>query len=874
MVKPASQNLSGRRSNAPHEPHKRVPASVDPVDRNQHEKSFAASADVLNEVAQAKIRNWMHIVLIGLASVAARFDPTIDSTKLLATAIVGLPAGAALYYWAIQLNDKKSHHIWRISQRVTSMLSDTFFITWVLYFGGVTFAGMFALYIWISVGYGIRYGLNYLFAELGLSVVGFGIAAWFTPFWHDNPGLVGGMLFGLIIVPVYTGWLIAQLQKAVAEKDMAYRAKSDFVAMMSHELRTPLHGIISTSDLLRGTATSPKQKEMIRIISTSSNSLLELINRVLDISKFESNSIALQQQPMDLHEVVNDTANILWPQALEKGLSLQVYIDPEIHNSLIGAPHQLQEVLMNLCGNAVKFTDTGQVAIRVLFKGETEESVSVRFEISDTGPGIPKHALATIFEPFVQSDSPTTRKHGGTGLGTAFAKELTRLMGGNINVESTEGVGTKFTIDVDLLKLHERDEVAPLYPYTVAGIGFDPSDQELTEALSQFGTKIDYFDSASELSDFSASDRQGTYPDAIFVNANEFADNLAGIVRTVSATMSERIIPMFACGNDAYKSSAISSGYSTYISRLDNGALIGRTLNMISALRHDSVEQLSPAANRTRRLHILVAEDNPTNQRIAQMVLEEVGHRCTIVSNGDEALDALHEGGYDLAILDMHMPNRDGIEVAKIYNFSHFDEADRIPLIMMTADSRLEARDEAYASGVDAFVTKPITPKQLVEVIESIAAKNKIRGDLDGVSDGRQDDFSRAAGPSVQTPRTSGISSNMLNMATVDELISYMDGEESRTFFEDFIADGSSYLASLIDCDDLDKAQTAKDKMHAFAGACLVIGADKLAEKARRIEMTGSTTILSGYTELHDDLLATFTQTAEGLRELYSDPPA
>ena len=837
--------------------------------RNQHEKSFAVSADVLSEVAQAKIRNWMHIVLIALASVAAHFDPTIDPGNILATAIVGLPAGAALFYWAMHLDDKKSNHRWRIAQRLTSMLSDTVFITWVLHFGGVTFAGIFALYIFITVGYGVRYGLKYLYATLVLSVVMFSIAAWFTPFWHNNPGLFGGMLFGLIIVPAYTGWLITQLQRAVAEKDLAYRAKSDFVAMMSHELRTPLHGIISTSELLRGTATSPKQKEMIRIISTSSNSLLELINRVLDISKFESKSVALQHQPMDLHAVVNDTANILWPQALEKGLALQVYIDPEINNSLVGAPHQLQEVLLNLCGNAVKFTDTGHVAVRVLFNGETEDKVAVRFEISDTGPGIPKDALGDIFEPFVQSDSATTRRHGGTGLGTAFAQELVRLMGGVIKVDSTEGVGTKFTVDVEFLKLHERNEVASLYPFTVAGIGFGEADDKLTAALAQFGTKIDYFGSTTQLASLDALDRLETYPDAIFVNANEYADNLGGVIRSIAATVSDRIIPIFACGNDAYKSSAISSGYSTFISRLDDSQLIGRTLNMISALRHDAIDQVSPVANPTRGLHILVAEDNKTNQRIAQLVLEQVGHRCTIVSNGDEALEALHDGKYDLAILDMHMPNRDGIEVAKIYNFSHFEAEHRIPLIMMTADSRLEARDEALASGIDAFVTKPITPKQLLDVIDSVASNNRFRDESTDSSAEEHGEFPVVIESSNQERGALGASSDLLNTATIDELNSYMGDEERRAFFEDFIADGASYIAALIDCDDINKVQLVKDNMHAFAGACMVVGAQKLAEKARCIELAEPATILRRYDELHDDMLAAFFQIKKSIRALY-----
>ncbi|MFT4563909.1 MAG: two-component system sensor histidine kinase RpfC [Gammaproteobacteria bacterium] len=838
--------------------------------RSQHEKTFAASANALSEVAQAKVRNWIHISVVAIAAIAMQLDPNIDPIKVLATAVVGLPAGAALYYWAGQLNSKDLDHKWRIGQRISSMVSDMFFITWVLHFGGVNFAGLFALYIWISVGYGIRYGLSYLYGTLSLSVICFATAAWFTPFWHSNPGLVAGMLFGLIIVPIYVGWLITQLQHAVAEKDLAYQAKSDFVAMMSHELRTPLHGIISTSDLLRGTAASPKQKEMIRIISTSSNSLLELINRVLDISKFESKSIALQQQPMDLHAVVNDTANIMWPQALKKGLSLQVYIDPEIQNSLIGSPHQLQEVLINLCGNAVKFTESGQVAVRVLFIDETSDDVAVRFEISDTGPGIPKLALPGIFEPFVQSDSPTTRKHGGTGLGTAFAKELIRLMGGNINVQSTEGVGTKFTINVKLQKLREREDIAPLFPFSVAGIGFEQEGEELQSTLVRFGTKIRLYPTTRLLSEFQGLNDEDHYPEAIFVNVNRFAENLRGVVREISKILPDRNVPIYACGDGLYKSSAIASGYSAFVTDLGDSKLIGRTLNMISALRHDSGESITTSTQKIRGLHILVAEDNATNQRIAQLVLEEAGHRCTIANDGDEALEALHEGSYDIAILDMHMPHRDGIEVAKIYNFSHFDAESRIPLIMMTADGRYEARQEARDSGIDAFVTKPITPQQLVDVIDSVATSNKVEiRDHYFCDDLLTNSQVVPAGDELHKPIELSRSRELLNQHIIEELAGYMDRQEQKTFFEDFISDGSTYISTLVDCNDLQKVKAAKDEMHAFAGACLVIGADLLAEKARLIEMQESSIVLRDHSALHDEILSLFSATADSIRSVY-----
>lgn len=833
--------------------------------KNPHEESFATSADALSEIAQAKIRNWIHIAVVLLAAIAMRFDPEIDSLKVLFTAVYGLPAGVGLYYWAIYLNNNSPSNGWRIGQRATSMVGDMFLITWVLHFGGATFAGLFALYIWISVGYGIRYGSNYLYATTSLSVIGFVIAATYTPFWAGNPGLVLGMLFGLIIVPAYVGWLITQLQRAVAEKDLAYRAKSDFVAMMSHELRTPLHGIISTSDLLRSTASSPKQKEMIRIISTSSNTLLELINRVLDISKFESNTVELQQQPMDLHAVVNDTANILWPQALQKGLALQIYIDPEIQNSLIGSPHQLQEVLINLLGNAVKFTDSGNVATRVLYRGETEERVSIRFEISDTGPGIPKTALANIFEPFTQSDSPITRKHGGTGLGTAFAKELTRLMGGTITVESTEGVGTKFTIDVSLSKLHDLEHIAPFYPFVTAGVGFESTGDSLTQTLAQYGTKLALFDSVEDLSQDGSFE---SYPDAIFVNADRFSENLGGAVRAIAIAIPDRITPVFACGEESYRSAAIAAGYSAYVSSNADASVVGRTLNMISALRHDGSEDAITRGALDAQLHVLVAEDNATNQRIAQMVLEEAGHRCTIVSNGDEALDALHEGEFDLAILDMHMPHRDGIEVAKIYGYSHFEKGTRIPLIMMTADGRTEAREEAKASGIDAFVTKPITPGQLIDVINSVA-NHFDKGETSEADVGSFNDEAFQHDAIEQPSSISNISSNILNMETIEELMSYMENDERHSFFEDFITDGSQYIESLLPCTNEDKVARVRNSMHAFAGACLVIGADKLAAKAQMIETMDQKAIILNNTELHDEIIGIFADTSSAIRELY-----
>jgi CheY-like chemotaxis protein/HPt (histidine-containing phosphotransfer) domain-containing protein len=349
-----------------------------------------------------------------------------------------------------------------------------------------------------------------------------------------------------------------------------------------------------------------------------------------------------------------------------------------------------------------------------------------------------------------------------------------------------------------------------------------------------------------------------------------FADNLGGVVRSVGSAIQDRITPMFACGSEVFRSSAIAAGYSAFIPRVDDSRLIGRTLNMISALRHDNPGELLPVASGSRGLHILVAEDNTTNQRIAQMVLEEVGHRCTIVSNGDEALDALHEGNFDLAILDMHMPQRDGMEVAKIYNFSHFEPDERIPLIMMTADGRIEARNEAKASGIDAFVTKPITPRHLIDVIDSVAAKHHIDGSFDvDNTPAEADSYNDSNVTDLVTERDADNAQGALTKETIDELLSYMEHDEREEFFEDFIADGSQYIASLEASSDEHGAARSREDMHAFAGACHVIGADRLAAKAREIELLDPQVLIEQHVELHGEIFALYNEAVTAIRALY-----
>ena len=268
--------------------------SNDSVPTNQNDKAsldFAAANESLSEFAQAKVRCYLNIILMGLALVAYYFQPSLGFDRVVFTFIATAGSAVFLFLWALLIQKKRLTGKWRIAQRVTSIILDNVSITWILWFGGQSLAGIYGIYIWISVGYGLRYGLPWLYANLFTSVVGFSIGGYFSPFWSQFPGLFGGLIFGLIIVPVYTGFLIKKLNQTTAEREAAYTAKSQFIARMSHELRTPLHGIISMADLMNREPLTNSMREKMRMISVSSTTLLELINKVLDISKFESGNL-------------------------------------------------------------------------------------------------------------------------------------------------------------------------------------------------------------------------------------------------------------------------------------------------------------------------------------------------------------------------------------------------------------------------------------------------------------------------------------------------------------------------------------------------------------------------------------------------------
>jgi two-component system sensor histidine kinase RpfC len=692
---------------------------------------------------------------------------------------------------------------------------------------------LFLIYIWITLANGFRYGAGYLLTSLGFSVASFSVVVAFSPFWRSHVDVAAGLIFGLVVLSIYVLTLVRRMSAAVARAEAANQAKRRFISVVSHEMRTPLNAIVNMTDLLRDTPLNREQVDMAQTLAGSSRVLLGLVEDVLDFSKIEAGKLNLEHADFDLHSLVNTTAKILAPQAQAKGLELVVSLMPEVAPALRGDPHHLRQVLINLIGNSIKFTHKGSITVHVSLIAETPESVRLKFSVRDTGIGIPEDAQRRIFDSFAQADESTTRRFGGTGLGTTIAKQLVELMGGRMGLESAVGLGSTFWFDVPLEKQPAASEgEGELNDARILVIGFpDRERAAVLDTLKSWGAKplvADKVEQAAEqvLRDMSIAPA----PWSALLHATSPVVGQALLAKLRRGAQLPDLPAVIAIPGEARAEGArsVPGGKNVLLGTPLDKRLLFNALHAVTAEDEDRREVvfLSEYLKRrenARSFRILVADDNASNRTVVSKILERAGHTVELVESGEEVLDALERGRFDLAILDRNMPDMGGVEALKRLRFMQ-GGGRRLPVIVLSADVTHEARQESLDAGADAFLSKPIEAPRLLDVISELAGEEPVRVAPVREAPTRRGHIAVADAPAVLNRET---------LRLLQELGS--DSEFMERLIGAFIKDTEQILRRVDQDGTFLPGGDFRSLVHALKGSVSSVGADRLTQYCNRV---------------------------------------